>query len=119
MIGNVEKKRGGAGSPPRKVRKIANIDKLRDPHHFEMVLNAIGSNTRMKIMRIVSKEAKPIRQIAKEMGLSQAACSAQVKILWSVGFLKRERRGNQTFYRLNKSLFLDFQRIVREYLGID
>lgn len=119
MNKGIKEKRGRTKVLPRNPKRIKDIDKLRDPHHFEMVLKALGSLTRMKIMKFLSKKPKPIQEIANEMGMSQPACSAQIRILWTVGFLKRERKGNQTFYFLNKSFFLDFQKIVREFLEIE
>ncbi len=97
--------------------RIENEEKfLRELH---VALQATSSVVRMKILRLVSKEAKSVSAIAEEMGLSPASVSAHVNILWKAGFLHRQKKGNQVFYQLNKDFVLEMQAMVRKFLGIE
>ena len=93
-------------------------DQEKALREFEVALKAVNNIVRMRILRSVSKEAKSVGQIAEELGLSPASASAHINLLWRAGFLHRQKRGNQVFYRLNREFVLQMQAFVREYLEI-
>ena len=98
------------------VKDFSDAKSLRD---FEMALKALGSIVRLNILRSVSKEAKPVSTIAKEVGISPASCSSHINTLWKAGFLHRYKRGNQVFYKLDVDHLLSMQKAIRKFLRIE
>jgi DNA-binding transcriptional ArsR family regulator len=64
--------------------------------------SALGDRTRRTIVNRLRMGPKSVEQIAKTMKVSRPAVSQGLKILLEAGLVKREARGRQAFYSLNR-----------------
>ena len=85
--------------------------------------SALGDRTRRTIVNRLRMGPKSVEQIAKSMKVSRPAVSQGLKILLEAGLVKREPRGRQAFYSLNRRgleylrTFLDGLEDVMEKYG--
>ncbi len=98
--------------------KAFDKDYTEDPVDFDRQIKAIGSVLRMKILKTVSEEAKPVVVISKEVDLSQPSCSNHINILWRAGLLNREKDGRFIYYQLNKPALINLLNNIKDYLNI-
>ncbi len=64
--------------------------------------SALGDRTRRTIVNRLRMGPKSVEQIAKTMKVSRPAVSQGLKVLLEAGLVKREARGRQAFYSLNR-----------------
>lgn len=64
--------------------------------------SALGDRTRRVIVNRLRMGPKSVEQIAKTMKVSRPAVSQGLKVLLEAGLVKREPRGRQAFYSLNR-----------------
>ncbi len=64
--------------------------------------SALGDGTRRVIVNRLRMGPKSVEQIAKTMKVSRPAVSQGLKVLLEAGLVKREARGRQAFYSLNR-----------------
>lgn len=78
------------------------------------VFKALGDETRLKILIIVSKRNICAKGIARHLNISEAAVSQHIKILKDAGIIVGEKNGYFVNYKLQKSVFLDLKRFIDE-----
>ncbi len=93
-------------------------NKTYDERIFEMQLRALSNLVRVDILKTVSKSAKSVIEISREVGLSQPSSSNQVNTLWGAGFLNKRKEGKHVYYELNKDAFKRFQKRLAEYIKL-
>ncbi len=64
--------------------------------------SALGDGTRRMIVNRLRMGPKSVEEIAKTMKVSRPAVSQGLKVLLEAGLVKREARGRQAFYSLNR-----------------
>ena len=64
--------------------------------------SALGDRTRRTIVNRLRMGPKSVEQIAKSMKVSRPAVSQGLKVLLEAGLVKRDARGRQAFYSLNR-----------------
>lgn len=64
--------------------------------------SALAVRTRRTIVNRLRMGPKSVEQITKTMKVSRPAVSQGLKILLEAGLVKREPRGRQAFYSLNR-----------------
>ena len=83
---------------------------------IERGVKALGNLTRMKILRFLSDDFKSVGEIAQEFKISQPAASSHLKILCDAGFLDKEKRSNEVYYKLSHVDIDEFQNIVKSFV---
>ena len=83
---------------------------------IERGVKALGNLTRMRILRFLSDDFKSVGEIASEFKISQPATSSHLKILCDAGFIEKEKRGNEVYYKLSHVDIDDFQNIVKNFV---
>jgi DNA-binding transcriptional ArsR family regulator len=63
---------------------------------------ALGDDTRRKIVNRLRMGPKSVGEIAKAMKVSRPAVSQGLKVLLEAELVKREPRGREVFYRLDR-----------------
>lgn len=70
------------------------------------IFNALSDPTRCRTFRLLllmKDQDVNVTDIAHVIGVSMPAISQQLKILESVGLIKRERRGQMIFYKIDNA----------------
>jgi len=71
---------------------------------YEM-FKVLGVETRLKIIKLLkSRGTMYSKEIAKELGLTQAAVSQHLKVLRLAGLVKNERRGYWIPYKIDEEM---------------
>lgn len=78
------------------------------------VFKALGDETRLKILIIVSKRNICAKGIAKHLNISEAAVSQHIKTLKDANIIVGEKTGYYINYKLQESVFLDITRFINE-----
>ncbi len=81
------------------------------------VFSAIGDPTRYKIFRILMKRKDIcVSEIAKILKISVPAASQQLRILESVGLIRRERMGQMICYEVNvkNNLVKEISKLIKK-----
>ncbi|MEK7513130.1 MAG: winged helix-turn-helix domain-containing protein [Patescibacteria group bacterium] len=72
---------------------------------LERVLKAAGNRRRILILRYLKKNgAASVGDISFEVDVSLKATSKHLGVLLAAGFLERDQRGYQAFYRIAREL---------------
>ncbi|MBL4931867.1 ArsR/SmtB family transcription factor [Clostridium paridis] len=73
------------------------------PLDLEKTLKALGDNTRLKILKEISKKGKSTQELSKILSISEAAVSKALKIMQEGNLVIKERRGNYIIYSINST----------------
>ena len=65
------------------------------------ILRALSGETRLKLVRLLSREEICVCELEYILGLTQPAISQQVRILRDAGLATARREGNWMFYRID------------------
>lgn len=68
------------------------------------VFKAIGDETRLKILLLLSSKNICAKGIAKHLGISEAAVSQHIKVLKEVNLIIAYKNGYYVMYELNKGV---------------
>ncbi len=79
------------------------------------VLKALADETRIKIIVILLNHDFCVGALARQLAISEAAVSQQLRILRKAGLVRGEKRGYWTHYRVEKELL---GRIVADLQGL-
>jgi len=61
-------------------------------------LKALGEETRLRILRLLFKDALNVNEIAERLGVSQYNVSKHLRIMREAGLLEVEKQGQQRLY---------------------
>ncbi len=81
---------------------------------------ALGDETRLKIMRMLSEQEMCVCEIIDRLNITQPAVSHHLKILRQAGFVKDSRDGKWIYYSLNEDVFAEVfkgedENIIKSY----
>lgn len=79
------------------------------------LFRALGDETRLRIMVLLSKKELCVCQLEWALGLTQAKVSRHLTVLKSAGLVKDRREGLWIFYSLGKPKN-ELERIIHRYL---
>jgi DNA-binding transcriptional ArsR family regulator len=71
-----------------------------DTDSLVTVLEALGDPTRLRVLHLIAQRPRSTQELARLMGLSDAALSKQLRRLTEVGILQPHRDGYYVLYRL-------------------
>jgi len=69
-----------------------------------VALRALGEETRLRILRLLLKEALSVNQIAGRLKVSEYNVSKHLRVMKEAGLLEIEKQGQQRFYRVVEQL---------------
>lgn len=100
------------------VTTIAHLDTKIDkvPMDLLKLMKALSDETRLKIIRKLSKSKGSTQSLAKELNFTEACISKHLKMLYDVELLYKEREGNYIYYYLNTFLIDSIPLELHEYV---
>ena len=83
--------------------------------NFARIFEILGSGTRLKILKMISKEEKCVNFLSKKLKLSQPTISYHLKLLLGLDLVKQYKSAQWVRYRLNRErlakLMIEFPKI--------
>ncbi len=67
-------------------------------------LKALGEETRLRILRLLSKERLSVNEISERLDVSQYNVSKHLRIMRDAGLLESEKQGQQRLYSVTEGL---------------
>lgn len=68
---------------------------------MEKAFSSLGNQSRLKILKILSKNSLCVGAIVEHLNISQPAVSQHLKILENAGIITGKRKGNMVHYAIN------------------
>ncbi len=87
------------------------------PLQWTDVFSALGSEHRLHIVRLLSREPVRCHEIQERLQLSQPAISYHLSKLESAGVLVKEKQGTRNCYRVRKEIADLVRRVFEEGEG--
>lgn len=92
---------------------MLDIDKAEDFNLLDAakptrLFNALGDETRIKIIKLLSDGELPVDGISKELAIAQPTVSHHLKILREAELLNSDKRGRSVFYSLTRPIKVSF-----------
>jgi len=72
----------------------------------------LADPTRLRILASLCAGERPVREVVREIGLTQANISRHLNILFRAGVVDRRRDGSSVWYRVVDPNFVDICRTV-------
>ncbi|MDT8717925.1 winged helix-turn-helix transcriptional regulator [Clostridium sp. 19966] len=72
------------------------------PIDLSKTMKALGDETRLRILKCIYASKASTQSIAKEINVSEAGVSKQLKLLYEADLLYKQREGNYMYYYINK-----------------
>lgn len=85
-------------------------------NNLHKLFKALGDETRIKILMIISRRIICQRGISKQLQISDSAVSQHIKILKEANILKGYKDGYFVFYQINTEVFNECINFI-EFLG--
>ncbi|AOT71553.1 ArsR/SmtB family transcription factor [Geosporobacter ferrireducens] len=82
------------------------------------ILKALGDETRLKILIILSRKRICAKGIAKHLNISEAAVSQHIKVLKDAGIITGAKVGYYVHYDLQKATLREIVKLVEEINSI-
>ncbi len=83
------------------------------------IFKALGDETRLKILVILSKKRICAKGLAKHMNISEAAVSQHIKVLKDAGLIVGEKVGYYVNYDLQKPILLESIELIKHITSDD
>lgn len=77
------------------------------------IFKALGDETRLKILLILSKRRICAKGLAKHLNISEAAVSQHIKVLKDAGLIIGEKVGYYVNYELQKPILLESIKFIK------
>lgn len=87
-------------------------------HFASLGLSVLKDLSRLRILKLLSKEELYLDEIAKKLDLTKATVCHHVSMLHNLGFVVSEKRGVRTYFRLNRDNFERFLSILSKELKV-
>lgn len=78
--------------------------------------HALGDPTRLKILKLLKNKPNTTQNLAKKLGISEAAVSKQLKLLMDASFVSKKRDGYYQYYSVQKEALEFMTYLLFEYL---
>lgn len=78
---------------------------------------ALGDETRLKIIRMLSEKEMCVCEVIDRLDLSQPAISHHLKILRQAGLVKDTKEGKWVYYALDESAFIKYGEELNKILA--
>lgn len=87
------------------------------PKELIRCMNALGDETRLRILRELHKSPVSTQELAARLCFTQAGISKQLKLLMEAGLVTKKRQGRFMMYGMNHETVEFLQYRLYEYLG--
>lgn len=84
-------------------------------HEDDEAFRALASPSRRRVLALVKEEARPVGELADELGVSQPAVSQHLALLRQAGLVTVEARGRQRLYRADLGRVAALRSFFDEY----
>ncbi len=85
-------------------------------YNLSETFNALGSNTRVKILHVLSKEELCVCDISAILDMSISAISHQLRILRNIKLVKYRKEGKVVYYSLDDDHVVKLLRMALEHV---
>ncbi len=87
------------------VTMLVPVEEKQDivPPELENLLKALADETRLKILRELSKRPDSTQRLAIKLRITEAGISKHLKLLYQAGLVNKHRQGNYIMYQLDKN----------------
>ena len=79
---------------------LINIYRLIDMDEASGLLRLLGDETRLRLLRVLSREALNVSELTAILGVAQSGVSRHLGLLREAGLVVEQRGGTFTWYRL-------------------
>lgn len=88
-------------------------------NNYVEIFKALGDETRVNVIKILSKENKCACQILEAFDISQSTLSHHMKILVDSGLVNAKKEGKWVYYRINEDMFAELKLFFEPVEAID
>jgi SAM-dependent methyltransferase len=88
------------GSPVLQLRERINIYRFIDVSNVPALLRLLGDETRLRLLRALSREALNVSELTAVLGVAQSGVSRHLGLLRDAGLVAEAKSGPYTWYRL-------------------
>ena len=85
---------------------------------FSLLFKALGENTRIRIIKLLSYKPMYVCELEAILRMSQPRISQHLKILKQTGLVNDEKDGQRTIYALNQALLLSALSDFNDFLNM-
>ena len=82
---------------------------------MDTIFRAISDPTRREILDFLTKDEKPVAELAKSFDISLPAVSQHLKVLQKANLVTTRRKGRQIIYQLNATPLRQVSRWIQAY----
>jgi DNA-binding transcriptional ArsR family regulator len=82
---------------------------------MDIIFRAISDPTRRDILDLLTKDEKPVAELAKSFDISLPAVSQHLKVLQKANLVTTRRKGRQIIYQLNAAPLRQVSRWIQTY----
>lgn len=83
----------------------------------DLVLDALGCDTRRQIVRLLSGGRRAVGEIAEQLPVSRPAVSKHLRLLESARLVQHEQVGTQNLFQLNPKGFAEARNWLDQFWG--
>lgn len=88
-------------------------------NNYVEIFKALGDETRVNVIKILSKENKCACQILEAFKISQSTLSHHMKILTDSGLVVAKKEGKWVHYKINEDMFAQLKLFFEPVDAID
>src|SRR5262245_61031769 len=99
--------------PRRGLRNEITTYRFIDMNEPAALLRLLGDPTRLRLLRMLEREALNVSELTAILGMAQSGVSRHLGLLRDAGLVVEERAGTFTWYRLAPGLDADADRAER------
>ncbi len=88
-------------------------------NNYVEIFKALGDETRVNVIKILSKENKCACQILEAFNISQSTLSHHMKILTDSGLVVAKKEGKWVYYKINEDMFTQLKFFFEPVDAID
>lgn len=96
---------------------LTNYDKTSIPSDRVEIFKAIADATRLQIIKLLYEGPKSTQTLAEKLGLSEAAISKSLKLLYNAQIVSKERDGNYINYHFNVNVIDNLVYLLYEIIS--
>lgn len=96
---------------------LTNYDENFVPRDTLSVFKAIADGTRLQIIKLLYEGPKSTQILAEKLGISEAAVSKSLKLLFEAKVVSKERDGNYINYHLNMNMIDNLVYLLYEVIS--
>jgi len=89
---------------------------VRNSKVLAQIFSALAAEPRVRIVQLLGKQTLCVGELARRLGMTQAAVSQHLRVLRQVGLVAAEKRGSFVHYSLDRRAAAAWKRAAQELL---